>query len=179
MRELRPDAEVTYDDGSDPLRAAAAAAKADMVIVMVVVMVIVFAEQFTSEGYDVPSIALEGNQDALIAAALKAAAVLALFGELLLGFLDSLISSLESLRARLHHLFHHHHVFVHVHLAVLSKSASDTPATKTQDSDTQKGTDRATRENRFHSSNLQSLSTDRTKVFIHNLFVNMRKVSFE
>ena len=59
LREVRPDARVSYDDGTDPARAAKAAKSADIVVV--------FAEQFTSEGYDAPTLSLPGKQDALIA----------------------------------------------------------------------------------------------------------------
>lgn len=53
-------AEVSFDDGTDPQRAAAAAKGADLVVV--------FGEQFTAEGQDVPDLSLPDHQDALIAA---------------------------------------------------------------------------------------------------------------
>ena len=52
-------AKVTYDDGSDPARAAALARGADLVVV--------FATQWTSEAFDTP-FALDGAQDRLIEA---------------------------------------------------------------------------------------------------------------
>ncbi|HUO97130.1 MAG TPA: beta-glucosidase, partial [Rhizomicrobium sp.] len=57
-------ARVTYDDGSDPGKAAALAARSDVVIV--------FAEKWQREGTDALSISLPGGQDALIAAVAKA-----------------------------------------------------------------------------------------------------------
>jgi beta-glucosidase len=57
-REL-PRAEISFDAGIDPDSAAALAAKSDVAVV--------FVTQYDSEGYD-GSLALEGNQDALIAA---------------------------------------------------------------------------------------------------------------
>ncbi len=60
LRTRLPDAAVTYDAGTDPRRAAAAARGADLVLV--------FAEQFTAEGKDVPDLALPDHQDALIEA---------------------------------------------------------------------------------------------------------------
>lgn len=55
-----PRATITFDDGTDPVRAAAAAASADIAIV--------FAEQFTAEAHDVLSLALPADQDAMISA---------------------------------------------------------------------------------------------------------------
>jgi beta-glucosidase len=55
-----PEATVTYNPGTDPATAAAAAKGADVAIV--------FAYQWESEGMDLPSLSLPHNQDALIAA---------------------------------------------------------------------------------------------------------------
>ncbi|WP_295636894.1 beta-glucosidase [Novosphingobium sp.] len=64
LRQLLPAATVTYDDGTDPARAAAAAHSADIAIV--------FAEQSTAEGADVSDLALPDRQDALIEAVASA-----------------------------------------------------------------------------------------------------------
>jgi beta-glucosidase len=61
-REL-PKARVNFDGGSDPASAAAMAAKADVAVV--------FVTQYDSEGFD-GSLQLEGNQDTLVAAVVKA-----------------------------------------------------------------------------------------------------------
>lgn len=53
-----PKAQITYDDGSHPVRAAALAKSVDVVIV--------FATQWTAEGIDVPNLSLPDRQDALI-----------------------------------------------------------------------------------------------------------------
>ena len=63
LRDLAPKAAITFVDGSDPAAAAAAARDADVAIV--------FATQWSSESIDVP-MALDGNQDALIAAVASA-----------------------------------------------------------------------------------------------------------
>ena len=55
-----PKATVTYDPGTDPAAAAAAAKKADVAIV--------FAEQWEAEGMDLPSLSLPHHQDDVIAA---------------------------------------------------------------------------------------------------------------
>ncbi len=60
LKEQYPQAAVSYDDGTDPARAARAARDADVVIV--------FAEQFRYEGRDAPSLNLPNGQDALIEA---------------------------------------------------------------------------------------------------------------
>lgn len=57
LKRLRPSANVTFFDGSDPAAAAAAARSADVAIV--------FGTQWSSESIDVP-MKLDGNQDALI-----------------------------------------------------------------------------------------------------------------
>ena len=64
IREHAPAAQVSFDPGTDPAAAAAAAAKADVAIV--------FVDQYMSEGGDAPTLALPDNQDALIAAVAKA-----------------------------------------------------------------------------------------------------------
>jgi beta-glucosidase len=64
LQALLPQASITYDDGSDPARAAAAARQADLVLV--------FAEQFAREGSDVADLNLPDGQDALITAAATA-----------------------------------------------------------------------------------------------------------
>lgn len=60
IEEQAPEAKATFDDASDPARAAAAAGKADVALV--------FAYQWESEGMDLPTLALPDNQDAVIAA---------------------------------------------------------------------------------------------------------------
>jgi beta-glucosidase len=60
LKEQYPQATVSFDDGSDPARAAQAARSADVVVV--------FAEQFRYEGRDVLSLNLQDNQDGLIEA---------------------------------------------------------------------------------------------------------------
>jgi beta-glucosidase len=58
LRGLLPGVTLSYDDGTDPARAAAAARTADLVVV--------FAEQFAAEGKDLKSLSLPDNQDSLI-----------------------------------------------------------------------------------------------------------------
>jgi beta-glucosidase len=60
----RTSANITYLDGKNPAAAAAAAAKADVVIV--------FATQWTGESLDAPDLSLPNGQDALIGAVAKA-----------------------------------------------------------------------------------------------------------
>ncbi|MEU0789286.1 glycoside hydrolase family 3 C-terminal domain-containing protein [Amycolatopsis sp. NPDC005961] len=60
LRQRVPGATVTLDDGSDPARAASAASAADVSVVMV--------GDNEAEGKDRHSLALDGNQDALVAA---------------------------------------------------------------------------------------------------------------
>ncbi len=64
IREHAPGAQVSFDPGTDPASAAALAAKSDVALV--------FADQYMSEGGDAPTLALPGNQNALIAAVAKA-----------------------------------------------------------------------------------------------------------
>ncbi|MGC9953632.1 MAG: glycoside hydrolase family 3 C-terminal domain-containing protein [Rhizomicrobium sp.] len=58
IREQAPWARVVFYDGGDVAKAAALARISDIVIV--------FAQQWTSEGWDVPDLSLPGNQDELI-----------------------------------------------------------------------------------------------------------------
>ncbi|WP_338015409.1 beta-glucosidase family protein [Dyella acidiphila] len=58
LQKLLPNAKISYDDGSDPTRAAALAKSSDVTLV--------FATQWTCEGVDVPNLALPDKQDALI-----------------------------------------------------------------------------------------------------------------
>ncbi|MEJ1968976.1 MAG: glycoside hydrolase family 3 C-terminal domain-containing protein [Rhizomicrobium sp.] len=60
IARLAPQAQVRFADGDDIAGAAALAAGSDIVIV--------FAQQWMTEGADVPNLSLPGNQDALIAA---------------------------------------------------------------------------------------------------------------
>ncbi|CAN7653608.1 glycoside hydrolase family 3 C-terminal domain-containing protein [Phenylobacterium sp. LjRoot219] len=60
LKAQYPEATVSFDDGTDPARAAGAARSADVVVV--------FAEQFRYEGRDVLSLNLPDNQDRLIEA---------------------------------------------------------------------------------------------------------------
>ncbi|MGA2271524.1 MAG: glycoside hydrolase family 3 C-terminal domain-containing protein [Bryobacteraceae bacterium] len=60
IRAKTPKAKVEYNDGTDPVSAAALAKASDVAIV--------FCNQPTSEGRDVPSLSLPDNQDALVAA---------------------------------------------------------------------------------------------------------------
>jgi beta-glucosidase len=87
-----PGAKVTYSDAADPAAAAAAAAQADLVIV--------FAEQWMTEGADVHSLALSGQQDALIAAVAAAnphtIVVLETGGPVLMPWLDKVPAVLEA-----------------------------------------------------------------------------------
>ncbi len=84
VQALNPGVEVTYIDGSDPAAAAAAARSADVALI--------FATQWRTEAEDVTSLALPGNQDALIeavaAANPKTAVVLETGGPVLMPWLD-------------------------------------------------------------------------------------------
>lgn len=60
LKALRPDAEIRFDDGSDPARAAELAKSAEVAIV--------FATRPEEEGMDAPDLSLPHGQDALIAA---------------------------------------------------------------------------------------------------------------
>jgi beta-glucosidase len=84
IRALAPKAGVQFIDGSDPAAAAAAARNADLAIVV--------ATQWTTEAADPESIALDGNQDAVIAAVAaanpKTAVVLTTGGPVLMPWID-------------------------------------------------------------------------------------------
>ncbi|HEY0786368.1 MAG TPA: glycoside hydrolase family 3 C-terminal domain-containing protein, partial [Acidobacteriaceae bacterium] len=58
LKQKLPQAQVSYDPGTDTGAAAALAAKSDVAIV--------FVEQWTSEGMDLPTLKLPGDQDALV-----------------------------------------------------------------------------------------------------------------
>ncbi len=60
LQKRYPGAKITYDDGTDPAAAAKLAAASDLAVV--------FADQWTTESEDAPSLALPKNQDATIAA---------------------------------------------------------------------------------------------------------------
>jgi len=60
LKAIRPDARITFVDGSDPVAAAAAAKASDIAIV--------FGEKWATEALDQKNLALDGNADALIAA---------------------------------------------------------------------------------------------------------------
>ncbi|MDA3914258.1 glycoside hydrolase family 3 protein, partial [Oleiagrimonas sp.] len=60
IRKLAPGADVQFDSGSHPAAAARAAAGADVAVV--------FVHQWEAESFDRPTLALPGNQDALVAA---------------------------------------------------------------------------------------------------------------
>ncbi len=62
--ERRAHGKVQYDDGHDPAAAAKLAAQADVAVV--------FVQQWASESFDWPTMALSDNQDALVAAVAKA-----------------------------------------------------------------------------------------------------------
>jgi beta-glucosidase len=92
LKELRPDAAITYDDGAAPQRAAAAARAVDLVVV--------FGTQFTAEGKDVPDLNLPDGQDGLIealaAANPKTVVVLETGGPVLMPWLDKVGAVLEA-----------------------------------------------------------------------------------
>ncbi len=92
LRERLPDATITFDDGTDVQRAAAAARGSDLVLV--------FAEQFTTESLDVPDLNLPDNQDRLIAAVAEAnpktAVILETGGPVLMPWLDKVGAVLEA-----------------------------------------------------------------------------------
>ena len=58
VRAKAPKAQVTFDSGADPIKAAAAAKQADIAIV--------FVHQWTSEDMDLPNLSLPNNQDQII-----------------------------------------------------------------------------------------------------------------
>lgn len=84
LAEALPGAQISFDDGADPQRAANAARVADLVLV--------FAEQFTAEGSDVPTLNLPDSQDRLIeavaAANVRTAVILETGGPVLMPWID-------------------------------------------------------------------------------------------
>ena len=60
VKAAAPEAQVSFDDAADPAQAASAAKGADVAIV--------FVHQWESEGMDLKTLALSGNQDAVVAA---------------------------------------------------------------------------------------------------------------
>lgn len=64
LQQAMPQTQFAFDAGKDAEAAAKAAAGADVAIV--------FVHQWTAESFDAPSLSLEGNQDAVVAAAAKA-----------------------------------------------------------------------------------------------------------
>lgn len=92
LRKALPKAAVSYDDGSDPRRAAEAARKADLVVVI--------GEQFTTETMDVKDLNLPDNQNDLIAAVAGAnpatVVVLVTGGPVLMPWLDKAGAVLEA-----------------------------------------------------------------------------------
>ena len=92
IREALPDAKVSYRDGRYPEDAAVIAASADVAIV--------FATQYQTEGYDVPTLSLPNNQDELIAAVAAAnpntIVVLETGGPVLMPWLDDVAGVIEA-----------------------------------------------------------------------------------
>lgn len=87
-----PDAKVVYDDGTDPARAAKLAAESDLALV--------FADQWTTESWDVATLDLPKNQDATIeavaAANTKTVVVLITGGPVLMPWLDKVGAVVEA-----------------------------------------------------------------------------------
>ncbi|WP_165390883.1 glycoside hydrolase family 3 C-terminal domain-containing protein [Pseudoduganella lutea] len=87
-----PGAQVAFDDGTDPARAARLAAGADVVLV--------FATQWVGEALDATSLALPDNQDALIAAVAaanpKTAVVLENSGPVMMPWVDRVAGVVEA-----------------------------------------------------------------------------------
>ena len=92
LRKALPKATVSFDDGTDPQRAADAARKADLVVVI--------GEQFTTETMDVKDLNLPDNQNDLIAAVAGAnpatVVVLVTGGPVLMPWLDKAGAVLEA-----------------------------------------------------------------------------------
>lgn len=92
IREAVPDAKVRFRDGRYPADAAAIAASSDVAIV--------FATQYQTEGYDVPTLALPHSQDALIAAVAAAnpntIVVLETGGPVMMPWLEDVAGVLEA-----------------------------------------------------------------------------------
>lgn len=87
-----PGAKVVYDDGTDPARAAKLAAQSDMAVV--------FADQWTTESWDVATLDLPKNQDATIDAVAsannKTVVVLITGGPVLMPWLDKVGAVVEA-----------------------------------------------------------------------------------
>jgi beta-glucosidase len=92
LRALLPGATVQFDDGTDPARAAELARSADVAVVV--------AEQWTTEGADVPDLRLPDGQDALIGAVAAAnprtVVVLETGGPVLMPWLERVPAVLEA-----------------------------------------------------------------------------------
>jgi len=92
LRQQIPQAEITYDDGGDIAAAASMAAHSDVAIV--------FAQQWMTEGNDVPNLSLPGHQDALIKAVAAAnphtIVVLETGGPVLMPWLQDVSAVLEA-----------------------------------------------------------------------------------
>lgn len=92
VRNAAPAATVTFDDGSDPARAAHLAAQADVVLLC--------AYQWRAEGLDLPTLSLPDNQDSLIAAVARAnphiVVVLETGGPVLMPWLEQVGAVLEA-----------------------------------------------------------------------------------
>jgi beta-glucosidase len=92
IRAQAPDADVSFDDGTDIARATSAAKESDVAIV--------FAQQWMREGRDVPNLSLPGDQDALIDAVAgvnpRTVVVLETGGPVLMPWLSKAASVLEA-----------------------------------------------------------------------------------
>ena len=92
LKAMSPQSAFTFDPGTDPSAAAAAARSADIAIV--------FAQQYESEDRDLPTLALPDNQDALIHAVAAAnphtIVVLENGGPVLMPWVDQVAGILES-----------------------------------------------------------------------------------
>ncbi|MGN6375224.1 MAG: glycoside hydrolase family 3 C-terminal domain-containing protein [Sphingomonas sp.] len=92
LQAALPDAEITFIDGSDPAKAAAAAKAADLAIV--------FATQWATEAEDVPNLSLPDDQDALISAVAAAqprtVTVLETGGPVLMPWIDQVPAVIEA-----------------------------------------------------------------------------------
>lgn len=92
LRARYPDATITYDDGTDPARAAKLAAQSDLALV--------FADQWTTESWDVKDLNLPKNQDATIDAVAsankKTVVVLLTGGPVVMPWLDKVGAVVEA-----------------------------------------------------------------------------------
>ena len=92
IREFAPEASVSFDDGSNPDRAALSARNADIVLL--------YAYQWQAEGVDLPTLALPDGQDALIAAVShanpKTIVVLETGGPVLMPWIDQTAAVVET-----------------------------------------------------------------------------------